>query len=92
MLSREWPAVALTVLIVAGVILALGSYTPFYRLAYTLLPGLRWMRTPARLWFFITLGLAVLAAYGVEAWGEVWRLPRQRRLPRCCWSPRLGAQ
>jgi len=61
------------------VILALGSYTPFYRLAYALLPGLRWMRTPARLWFFVILGLAVLAAYGLEAWGELWRSQRLRR-------------
>ena len=78
-IRREWPAVALSLLVLAGVILALGSYTPFYRLAYTLLPGLRWIRTPARLWFFITPGLAVLAAYGMEAWGEVWRHLRQRR-------------
>ena len=75
----QWPAIALSVLIVTGVILALGNYTPFYRLAYTLLPGLRWMRTPARLWFFVTLGLAVLAAYGLEAWGEAWRSLRRRR-------------
>jgi len=76
---NQWPVIAFTLLILTGVILALGSYTPFYRLAYTLLPGLRWMRTPARLWFFVTLGLAVLAAYGLEAWGELWRSPRLRR-------------
>jgi len=75
----QWPVIAFSILPLAGLILALGSYTPFYRLAYSVLPGLHWMRTPARLWVLITLGLAVLAAYGLEAWGEVWRLPRQRR-------------
>jgi hypothetical protein len=79
-LRREWPAVAFSVLILTGVILALGSYTPLYRLAYSLVPGLRWIRTPARLWFFITLGLAVLAAYGLEAWVEMWARDRRRPL------------
>jgi hypothetical protein len=78
-IRRQWPVIAFSLLVLAGVILALGSYTPLYRLAYTLLPGLRWMRTPARLWFFVTLGLAVLAAYGLEAWGDLWRSPRLRR-------------
>ncbi len=78
-IRRQWPVIAFSLLILAGVILALGSYTPFYRPAYTLLPGLRWMRTPARLWFFVTLGLAVLAAYGLEAWGEIWQRLRRRR-------------
>lgn len=67
-IRRQWPAIALAVLILIGMILALGSYTPFYRPAYALLPGLRWVRTPARLWFFVTLGLAILAAYGLEVW------------------------
>jgi hypothetical protein len=78
-MRHKWPVIAFSVLILAGVILALGNYTPFYWLAYSLLPGLRWIRTPARLWFFITLGLAVLAAYGLEAWPELWRHARQRR-------------
>ena len=79
-IRHEWPVIAFSLLILAGVILALGNHAPFYRLAYATLPGLRWLRTPARLWFFVTLGLAVLAAYGLEAWGELWRLLRQLRL------------
>lgn len=76
-IRRQWPAIALAVLILIGMILALGSYTPFYRPAYTLLPGLRWVRTPARLWFFVTLGLAVLAAYGLEVWEELGQTHRR---------------
>jgi hypothetical protein len=62
----------------AGLLLALGSYTPLYGWMYRLLPGVSWLRTPARLWFFVTLGLAILAAYGFEGWCEVWRLPGRR--------------
>jgi len=62
------PAAILAVLTGVAVILSLGNHTPLYRLAYSLLPGLSWMRTPGRLWFFAGLGLAVLAAYGWEAW------------------------
>lgn len=81
-LRRAWPAVALAALVLAGVVLALGSSTPAYGLAYRLLPGLRWMRTPARLWFFVTLSLAILAAYGLETWATLWRRPRQQRIAR----------
>jgi hypothetical protein len=59
-------------------LLALGGYTPLYRLAYAWLPGLSWMRTPGRLWFFVTLGLAILAAYGFEQWQELWHHRRRR--------------
>jgi hypothetical protein len=75
---RQWPVVAFGALSIVGVLLALGSYTPLYRLFYEFLPGLRWMRTPARIWFFVTLGLAVLSAYGLEEWQSVWRQPRSR--------------
>jgi hypothetical protein len=70
---RRRPAAVIALLTGAAVLLALGSYTPLFRLAYSLLPGLRWLRTPGRLWFFAGLGLAILAAYGWEA----WQAPRQ---------------
>lgn len=77
---REQPVIIVGTLTILGVLLALGSHTPLYGLAYRLLPGLGWMRTPARLWFFVTLGLAILAAYGLEQWQELWRLPFRRGL------------
>lgn len=72
------PAAIFGLLTGTAVLLALGSHTPLYRLAYGLLPGLRWMRTPGRLWFFAGLGLAILAAYGWEAW-QVTRHSARRR-------------
>ncbi len=84
---RERPVRIFGALTLLGVVLALGSSTPVYRLAYDLLPGLRWLRTPARLWFFISLGLAVLAAYGLEGWQVLWRRPARRwlRLALVAW-------
>jgi hypothetical protein len=77
---RERPVMIFAILVAAGVILALGDYTPLYRLFYRLLPGLGWLRTPGRLWFFVTLGLAVLAAYGLEEWQNLWRHPLRGRI------------
>jgi hypothetical protein len=77
---RERPVLIFAILVAVGVILALGDYTPLYRLAYRLLPGLGWMRTPGRLWFFVTLGLAILAAYGLEEWQSLWRHPMRGQI------------
>jgi hypothetical protein len=75
---HERPVLIIGLLTATGVLLALGNSTPVYGWIYQLLPGVSWVRTPARLWFFVTLGLAVLTAYGFEAWCEVWRLPIRR--------------
>ncbi len=75
---KERIVIIFTALTVLGTLLALGEHTFLYRLAYEFVPGLHWMRTPARLWFFVTLGLSVLAAYGFEAWQRVWKRPNLR--------------
>jgi hypothetical protein len=77
---RERPVTIFAILVAVGVILALGDHTPLYRLFYRILPGLGWLRTPGRLWFFVTLGLAVLAAYGLEEWQNLWRHPMRGRI------------
>jgi len=46
--------------------LALGGYTPLYRLLYRLVPPFDQIRAPARLILLMDLGLAVLAAYGFD--------------------------
>ncbi|RME77795.1 MAG: hypothetical protein D6784_03240, partial [Chloroflexi bacterium] len=51
---------------------ALGPATPLHRLAYTLLPGFRWVRTPARIFLAGGLALSVLSGFAVE------RLTRDR--------------
>jgi hypothetical protein len=67
---------------VAGValLLAMGRYAPFYRLAYEALPLFRLFRDPARFVYWWTFALAVLAAYGAAALhaahpqaGKIWK-------------------
>lgn len=47
-------------------LLALGAYTPVFRLAYEVVPGFAYFRAPARMLFFTTLFGALLAGMGVQ--------------------------
>ncbi len=68
-------------LAVFSLLFALGSHTPLFGLCYYLLPGLRWLRTPARAWFLLALATAVLAGYGFDALTtEVWSRQARKRL------------
>ncbi len=63
-----------------AVLFALGINTPFYRLLVRVVPGLTWLRVPARAWFIVTFGLALLAGVGVHALQQRAR-PGQRLSP-----------
>jgi hypothetical protein len=68
-------------LAVLSLLFALGSHTPLFSLCYYLLPGFRWLRTPARAWFLLALATAVLAGYGFDALTtEAWSIRGKRRL------------
>jgi hypothetical protein len=45
---------------------ALGGYTPFYRIPYHILPGIKLTRAPSMIFFLVSFGVAVLAAFGAE--------------------------
>ena len=53
-------------LIPVAFVLAMGRYTPAYRLAYRLVPTLDQIRAPARLIVLGNFGLAAVAAYGLD--------------------------
>ena len=74
--SRFWLAVAL-----AGLMLSFGANTPFYHLAYNLVPGLRFFRGQERAAFLVANGLAIAVGFGVVAAGN-WpnHFHRQRAL------------
>jgi hypothetical protein len=68
-LAREAPgrkAWALAALALLGWLLAFGSRTPLFRVAYELLPGTKAFRVPARWLLVPSLALPLLAAAGVE--------------------------
>ena len=55
------------VLAVAALILALGENTPIYEAFYTLVPGFKFFRVPARFLLLFVFAVSVLAAYGFSA-------------------------
>jgi hypothetical protein len=55
-----------TVTLVIALLWALGGDTPFYRIPYAIIPGTKYFRAPATVFFVGTMGLAVLAATGAE--------------------------
>jgi hypothetical protein len=61
--------------LIVALLWSLGSSTPFYRIPYAIIPGTKYFRAPATIFFVGTLAIAVLAAAGVERF-------LQRRLSR----------
>ncbi len=81
-----WLYLALAVL---GLWLALGHYSFFYRLAYTVMPFLRLTRAPARAAFLFTFAASILAALGLTKWQ---RQPDTNALRRTLlWLSTVGA-
>ncbi|HKN59359.1 MAG TPA: hypothetical protein VJV97_10940, partial [Gemmatimonadaceae bacterium] len=52
--------------LVISLLWSLGSATPFYRIPYTIIPGTKYFRAPATIFFVGTLALALLACAGAE--------------------------
>ena len=52
--------------IVGGILFSMGKYTPFYWLLYKFFPGINHFRVPKMMMFIPVLGLAILAARGID--------------------------
>ncbi len=72
---------AALVAVLGGILFSMGKYTPFYQLLYEYLPGIDRFRVPKMMLFITALGLAVLAARGMDL----------LRDDSVCRSPRLKA-
>lgn len=72
-----------------GLLFAFGGYTPFYRIPYTILPGISKTRVPSMIFFLVSFSAAALAAMGVQALQELDDATRRRRLT--WWAGALGA-
>lgn len=55
----------------AAIIVALGVHTPLYGLLLKVVPGLGWLRAPARFWILALACFSLLAGLGVEALAEM---------------------
>ncbi len=65
-------------LFVFTILFALGPSTPVHSLFYHLVPGFRWVRTPARMFFVGAIATAALVGFGVD------------RLQQVRWSPSVS--
>jgi hypothetical protein len=65
------------VVIVVGVVAALGTNTPLYNLLYQL-PGSALFRVPARAWFMVAFAVAALAGFGAQGLIEWSGRPKPR--------------
>lgn len=63
---RDRITVAALVAVAGGILFAMGKYTPFYQFLYDWLPGIDRFRVPKMILFITALGLAVLAARGLD--------------------------
>jgi hypothetical protein len=52
--------------LIVSVLWSLGSATPFYHIPYALIPGTKYFRAPATIFFVGTLAIGVLACAGTE--------------------------
>ena len=55
-----------SVALLVSVLWSLGGATPFYRIPYAIIPGTKYFRAPATIFFVGTLALALLACAGTE--------------------------
>lgn len=72
-----------------GILFALGGHTPFYRIPYTLLPGIKLTRAPSIIFFLTSFSAAVLAGIGTQALLQA--APGTRRTPLGWWLGITGA-
>ena len=62
-----WNVQRATLLAASGFLLALGAYNPLYYLLWRVIPGFDLFRAPARWLELFALGVAALAAFGLDA-------------------------
>jgi hypothetical protein len=61
---RRWHTRFFAVALLVAIVLVLGSNTPLYRLAFGIVPGMKFFRFPTRCMFVVDTSLIVLAAMG----------------------------
>jgi hypothetical protein len=82
--QRQEQALLAILLIVCGVLLALGIVTPLFRVLYKLAPGFNLFRAQARWLIVFALGSAIAIGLGVQALQDGLAL-RQRRVWLVAW-------
>ena len=68
--SRRKHIIFWSVALVVSLLWSLGSSTPFYHIPYAIVPGTKYFRAPATIFFVGTLAIALLACAGAERFLE----------------------
>jgi hypothetical protein len=68
--SRRKHIIFWSAALVVSLLWSLGSATPFYHIPYALIPGTKYFRAPATIFFVGTLAIALLACAGAERFLE----------------------
>jgi len=77
--SKWRQTVFLAALALLAALFALGVNAPLFPVMFRVLPGLGWLRVPARLWFVVAFAVALLAGHGVEMLNQA-EMPPSRRI------------
>ena len=76
---------------VYAALFSFGGHTPFYRIPYTILPGIKLTRAPSQIFFLVSFSVAVLAGFGIE---YLFRARERREAvgkgPLIAWAVVLG--
>jgi hypothetical protein len=78
-LKRDRASWFLASVAVVAIVFALGTHGPLFPLLFRLVPGLGWLRVPARAWAVVALSLALLAGRGLDALSAAERFAQARR-------------
>src|SRR6267143_4365651 len=64
--SRQKQIIFWSAALLVSLLWSLGSATPFYHIPYAIVPGTKYFRAPATIFFVGTLAIALLACAGTE--------------------------
>jgi len=64
--ARRKHVIFWSIVLVVSLLWSMGSSTPFYRIPYAIVPGTKYFRAPATIFFVGTLAIALLACMGAE--------------------------
>jgi hypothetical protein len=68
--SRRKHIIFWSIALLVSLLWSLGGATPFYRIPYAIIPGTKYFRAPATIFFVGTLAIALLACVGTERFLE----------------------
>lgn len=83
---RRWTRNLAALLVLLGLLFAIGGFNPLFEPLFNVVPGLNLFRVPARWLFVYTMGASILIGLGIEQILHARRLHRSRPWRRTLWG------